>query len=480
MKITSFPSFYTKPKNSHINKFNHNYPMDSVSFSAMKKSAFSGVDLACVNLFKLPIEKFNGKEDFEKYLQNALEGLYSKYFESRSETVSEDRAEYLRRWQVALKESPYDTQKALSFIVYSSITKDLALDNENMPPLFIQSVFEQTITDMNKRFSQNLTSGYDFKKNYDINLKRHFDFPKNGWILIPSVLNDQKNAFQNYIKLKAVSYPTWCTKNQKAEEYIYNNNFHVFLQDDKSRICIRESNNQIKEIQGPKNNSRVPIDFVDVVEARVKEFDLEDSFYILDKSKEIKEQRDKILSELSDAINSFDRKAIFDYFGIKMQENGEGTFTLSSYQQPSKDITFKDIGVDESKLFEGVTKITGNAFFEKSSLTEFSHLREVGGLCSLRESLFETTGSLEQVGELYATSKNLKEITNLKIIKRSADFSNSSIVSLGSIEEVMGDLFMKGCRVEECPNLKVVYGDFIGWRPSLKTNQALNIYGEKR
>ena len=50
-----------------------NYPnltpltCDTISFGAMKKSEFEGIDLAVVQKFKAPIEKFNSNNDLQKW-----------------------------------------------------------------------------------------------------------------------------------------------------------------------------------------------------------------------------------------------------------------------------------------------------------------------------------------------------------------------------------------------------------------------------
>ena len=243
---------------------------------------------------------------------------------------------------------------------------------------------------------------------------------------------------------------------------------------------IKEKDGVISEIQGRLNNSKIPFEFVDVVKDYVDENNLADNSYILQNSIADKEERDKILTDISDAISNFDRKKIYDYFGIVISDNPDGTYTLSSYHQPSKNITFKNLGIDEARLFDGVTKITGDAIFEDSSLTDLGQLKEVGRHCSLKNSLFKTTGNLEKVGSLTCSSKHLKEITNLKEIKYSADFSGSTLESMGSIEKVYGDLFIKGSKLNNLGSLKYVGGDFYGWSDTLVKSDNLVVACEKR
>ena len=73
MQINNF-SFIKNLNNgrSNINSIKLNaYPnlsplkADTLSFTAMKKSEFSGIDLLVVNTFKAPVEKFDGMKVFK-------------------------------------------------------------------------------------------------------------------------------------------------------------------------------------------------------------------------------------------------------------------------------------------------------------------------------------------------------------------------------------------------------------------------------
>ena len=58
----------TNPKKQNIN-----YPKfkplayDTISFGAMKKTMFDGIDLAVIQKFSAPIEKFNSNEDLQDW-----------------------------------------------------------------------------------------------------------------------------------------------------------------------------------------------------------------------------------------------------------------------------------------------------------------------------------------------------------------------------------------------------------------------------
>ena len=53
-----------------------NLNRSSISFGAMKKSQFEGIDLMMVNQLKAPIQNFNSNEDFQNYCQKILDEKY--------------------------------------------------------------------------------------------------------------------------------------------------------------------------------------------------------------------------------------------------------------------------------------------------------------------------------------------------------------------------------------------------------------------
>ena len=85
----------------------------------------------------------------------------------------------------------------------------------------------------------------------------------------------------------------------------------------------------------------------------------------------------KIKKDLKEAIENNDVKTIYKYFGIDVKEGKNGYLTISEYKQPSKDYTFKDLGIDENKLLEKVKRIEGDADFSNSQVANISKLKLV-------------------------------------------------------------------------------------------------------
>ena len=58
---------------------------DTVAFGAMKKSQFQLFDLAAVNAFKAPIEKFNSMSDFSQWVKTEISRLAQDVYASEKE-----------------------------------------------------------------------------------------------------------------------------------------------------------------------------------------------------------------------------------------------------------------------------------------------------------------------------------------------------------------------------------------------------------
>ena len=152
------------------------------------------------------------------------------------------------------------------------------------------------------------------------------------------------------------------------------------------------------------------------------------------------EEIEKVKKDLSEAIKNNDTKKIYGYFGIDTEEDEDGYLTISRYEQPSEDYTFKDLGIDENKLLEKVKTITGNADFVFSQVTNLSNLETI-------------------YGDAYFMNSQVTNLSNLKTITGSADFSNSQVSDLSSLKTVGGDAYFGNSKVTDLNSLETVGGD---------------------
>ena len=60
-------------------------PFDTISFGAMKKKEFSGIDLAVIQKFSAPIEKFNTNADLQNWAGDKAKAIANKDFGGRRE-----------------------------------------------------------------------------------------------------------------------------------------------------------------------------------------------------------------------------------------------------------------------------------------------------------------------------------------------------------------------------------------------------------
>lgn len=473
--------------NSKVSNKQENYiqkyriPNDCVSFSAMKKSAFSGIDLAMVNLLKSPIEKFNSKKNFYDYENNQLQKLFKNEFAGRDAKTTCARADYLAPWKNALSKKPYSDNPPLSLFIYSSITKKLTSNSDTLPPLYTSAVLTETVEDMTKRLIQNPKSGFDFVKRYNENIFKFYDMPNEGWVSIPSTIKDIDNSIVNLSKLKLLSTNTWCTKSEKSSDYITDSDFYIYVKDSKPHICIKVTNGAIAEIQGFKNNNIIPFEYLDMVEAFVKENSLYDELSLVDKSKRIRNEQTKFTAEIGDAIKKKDYTKILKYFGIETSINEKGEEELSEYHQPSRNITYSTLGINENDMFKNVVKIKGKAIFTNSALTSLHSLKEIGGYTDFSKSLFKDTGNLERIeGNAVFSNSNIERLLHIKKISGTADFSRSKVKSLGELEEIGADTFFTNAPIEDFGKLKSIDGDVVLGLTNEEKIKGIKIYGKIR
>src|SRR5574344_14805 len=103
-KNISDKSKYNNYMNHSVSKVLYNYPLVSdINFTALKKMQFSGIDLACVEKFKAPIEKFNTNEDLQEWAKKGIKEEF-KDLSGRQMMTKFQRESILKDWKTALVE----------------------------------------------------------------------------------------------------------------------------------------------------------------------------------------------------------------------------------------------------------------------------------------------------------------------------------------------------------------------------------------
>ena len=476
-----------------------------VSFKAMKKADFRGIDFAVVEKFKAPIEKFDVIADFQNWAGNLVEKIKNTNFLGRQAETIAQRKGMLKDWFNYVIEENGAYTKAIQLLILSAITKNLGKKDDNLPPTLNKGVLADCVSDLNKELEKDKKVQFDFNKMYQNKLRAFYsEDTKTGesgtkWVVIPSKEHDPENFEANVEKLKSLSHKVWCTKSFNAEPYLRDGDFRVFLENGEPKIGIRFVGNKIQEIQGEKNDSIIPLDYLETVEKQIKNENLFLNYNAkneISRTKELKNTIDEIKENLSDAIKNKDAKTIFNYFGITTEVTPNKQLIISEYHQPSSTISYESLGIDENFLIENVSKILGNANFVDSNIKSLTNLEEIGGNVDFKNSNITNLGKLTSIGgnvdfslsnikdtgDLISiggytnfSNSNIEKIIKLKEIGRWACFINSKILDLSSLEIIKGNLNLNNSKVEHLGKLKNILGDVYLGKSNIKTKDFSNI-----
>ncbi len=475
MQISFNP--YLKLNNTRKRDFRTSYPnlvplqRDTVTFGAMKKSKFSGIDRAVVENFKAPIEKFYTNADLQKWsFENALK-LANKDYGGRKEETKIQRKVMLKEWSDYVLQENDGYTNAMSLLILDAVTKDLKPDNDTIPPVLNKGVLADCIAELDKNTKEVPKYQFNLNKIYKTKLQSYYlddtqtrpGETSTKWVKIPSKSHDPEHFDENVEKLKTLSYKTWCTKSFNAEPYLEEGDFHIYLENGQPKVGVRFVNDKIQEIQGEANNGKVPLKYLSTVEEHIKEDDLRLTSNVrseIQDAKELEKEVIRIKSDLKEAIESNDAARIYEYFGVEVEADKSGLLTISEYRQPLSDITYSDIGIDENKLFERVKTIKGNADFSDSLITDLGNLKLIGGNANFRYSQVIDLGQLKSIGgNVRFSNSQVSNLGNLESIGRDAWFSNSQVRNLGNLKSIGRDVWFTNSQVRNLGNLKSIGGD---------------------
>lgn len=477
-------------KNSYKNNVQlAQLPFDSVSFTGMKKNQFKGVDALVVEKYKAPIEKFRTADYLYEWADEECEKIYDKDYYGRSVETVAQRVAMLDEWKDYLENENQEYSSTEKLLILKGVTKELKPDNYNIPLVLNKGVLANTIYELKQDLKTNPKLNFDFAKTYTNKLREFYmgdtevQDGETKWVIIPSKKNDSENFDSNVEKLKTLSHNSWCTKSNNAEPYLSQGDFHIYLENGKPKLGVRFEDNKIIEIQGEKNNTKIPVKYLDEFNNHIegKQYSLSDTAKKeIQDAKKLKVKIDSIKKDIEPAIKDNDYKKIFEHFGIGVNELEDGTFELSHFDEP-KDVTFDDLGINENNLFKNVSRIKSDAKFCRSTMTDLRDLKEIGGNADFSFSKFKTLGGLKKIGgnadfsysfnledfgdveeiggDLNLNSCNkLKEFNNLKHIGGNAKFHMSLLENLGSLEDIGGD-FKCEFGMKKLGNLKRIGGN---------------------
>ena len=439
---------------------------DTVSFGAMKKREFEPLELAVVEKYKLPIEKFNSKKDLAEYSKKELENLQTQSLKGKSSDTENLRKQILSEWRNFFKNNAEKYPDFIVFLVMKGLYDNIEEDNDRIPLQLDVEILDKTLEQIKNGFEKDKHFSYGFSNMYRKNLTDEmlatsFDTKeKTGWILIPSKIHDSKNFDQNVERLRALSYSTWCTANSTGKHHLEFGDFHFYLVDGITQAVLRIRDGKIAEIEGIENNHTIPPKFLDVIAEYMEETGLQPNEDMKGKIQEAIRMRDKRIKEISDfkdLLKNVDKNnplEVFPLLGIDVEVLENGKLELSEYAQPDRDISFNDIGLDEYKLFENVEQIFGDADFANSDLKEFSNLKYIKGDANFSNSKINNLGSLVEIqGKANFNQSRVKDFGNLRFAGE-CDFSGCNIDSLKNLTSIAGKANFEGATIRDLGNLK--------------------------
>lgn len=469
-------------KNQSLPIFSY-YPLASdINFCALKKMQFSGMDLACVEKFKAPIEKFNVNEDLQEWAKKGIKNEF-KDMTGRQPMTKVQRDAILKDWKTGLLEDK--KQPSTIYLVLKSITKGVKPENDKLPSVYNKEIFDKTLNIINKKLeiekgNQKIYS-FDFNKQYNSNLKKYYleNFAPNekgqAWVKIPSKINNPEDFNKNVNKLKILSYKTWCTNSFEAERYLACGDFHVLLEHGEPKIGIRYRDDEIVEIQGKKNNGKIPFEDLPDIKKYIKDNGLKCSKTIMNKFKDaedLEKTKIKINKDIGEAIKNNDAKIILNYFGMKVKRptvlerakqilnpKRESLLTVESYHSPIKNCSFEELGINEKNVFSQIGMIKGDANFKLSNIDNLKQLKRIGGDANFEYSQIEKLGALKTIGgNANFVKSQIRNIGQLEEIGGNADFRHSKIKHLRHLKYIGGDTNFIYSKVEKLGRLKMIKG----------------------
>ena len=400
-----------------------------INFKAMKSSQFKSLEYSAMRKFKAPIEKFNVMEDFYSWAAKRCREVINKDLGGRNSFVQLKRQVLKQEW-ISHVMNLKTLNPPAALLVLCSLFKGLKDNNSDLLPILDEEVFSRTLADTKLKVEENKDIQFDFKKKYLMNLRQKQTNITDGWICIPSKKNDSANYKENLEKLRILSPRTWCTKNEKAEEYLEENDIHIYFVNGSPELGMRVNDSKAYDIAGFVNNGKIPLQYLDIIKDYIIDngysMGLETEFQV--RAAELLRNRiSEMRKDIGEAIDNNDVFSIMEYFGFSPKLLEDGTISIAGYMQPRYN-TFFELGIDENKLFEKISEIRGNAAFRNCSACSLKNIRRIGGMANFNESSLIDTGALEQIGgDLYLANSKLVRLPNLRQVGGTINFQNSML-----------------------------------------------------
>jgi len=435
----------------------------------MNMSELKGLDQFVARKYKINPQPIKTLEKFYEHCKELASKIASNDFYGRQELTQIQRKAMIEEWYRYITKENRAYTGAMVLMIMNGITAGLNPKEDTLPPVLNKGVLAATIEKIKNIAQQNpKDQSINFNKEYRINLQKSLmseeaalDKSLNGWIVIPSKEHDPENFSMNVDKLKMLSHDNWCTKSFNAEPYLSEGDFHVYMEQGKPALGVRFVGDAVEEVQGSLNNSEIPLKYYDVAVSYLKNYKLvntaDDEMKILEMKKS---ETDEVLKNFPNGINNYPPEKILEIFGIKCKKDEDGLLIISHYNANRDDYAFKDLEIDENRLFKHIKKIEGDAEFLFSQVMNLGNLESIGGDAYFEDSQVANLGNLKSIGgDAVFRDSQISSLGNLQFIGGDADFWHSRVTDLGNLQYIGKDVDFYGTSITTLGNLRSIGGD---------------------
>ena len=167
-------------------------------------------------------------------------------------------------------------------------------------------------------------------------------------------------------------------------------------------------------------------------------------------------------------LNELKVQRLLNSLGMIDKQNKDGKYILKFYSQPSKNMKWKNIGIDETNLLNHIIEIKGNADFSSSDANNLGNLEKIGGSATFRDSKIENLNNLKEIGEdANFDHSNVNDLGQLKEIGGNAKFELSKVESLGQLKKIGNDADFSFSKVDDLGELQKIGGNAYFWNSKI-------------
>lgn len=468
MEVNFNTANFQNLNNSKSNKSPHIYP----SFK-MKMNELKGIDQFVARKYKINPMPIKTLQDFQKTCKDLVDNILNRAnkgeFKGRQQETQIQRKAMIKDWHDYVTKENGVYTGAMALMILGGITAGLKPKEDTLPPVLNKGVLADTVEEINSTIPENPDDNVvSFDKKYRLNLQKSMmceekalDESLNGWIVIPSKEHDPENFEANVDKLKMLSHDNWCTKSFNAKPYLSEGDFHVYMENGKPALGVRFVGDEIEEIQGELNNSKIPVKYDDIVKIHIKDFKLTDNAkQELENLETVKAEIKRIKSKFPKGIENATTQEILESLGIMCKKDYDGLLVISHYGDSEQNYSYSDLGINENKLFNDIKVIEKDADFSKSLITNLGNLQLIGGFVDFSNSKITNIGNLQKInGNAYFSNSQITNLANLQSIGGHADFRCSQVVKLGNLKSIGGYAHFENSKITNLGNLQSIGGD---------------------